>query len=99
MNQENTWKNMPLNIRLVEVTIKVLRRDISIGTADYNRMLENMSQLIIEINDSGGADPSKSIAGSTALQGATIKNILVNYRQFPNWWGPPGVLWKPPRIP
>ncbi len=68
--------------KLVEVTKKVLKRDITIGTADYSRMLENMAQLIVEINDPSGTDPSKSIAGSTGLQGPTIKNILVNYRQL-----------------
>lgn len=78
---KNTRQAQPKK-KLVEVTKKVLKRDISIGTADYNRMLGNMAQLIREISDPGGTDPSKSIVGSTGLQGTTIKNILVNYRQL-----------------
>lgn len=79
---KNTRRTQPKK-KLVEVTKKVLKRDISIGTADYNRMLENMAQLIRELNDAGGTGSSNSTTGSTALQGAsTIKNTLVNYRQL-----------------
>jgi len=68
---KNTRKTQ-LPKKLVEVTKEVLKRDITIGNADYNRMLENMAQLIVELNDPSG----------TALTGITIKNILVNYRQL-----------------
>lgn len=78
---KNTRKTQPKE-KLIDVTKKVLKRDITIGTADYNRMVENMAQLIREIGDPSGTDPSKVIIGSTGLQGATIKNILVNYRQL-----------------
>ncbi|MGD2091339.1 MAG: hypothetical protein PVH61_34500 [Candidatus Aminicenantes bacterium] len=78
---QNTRKTQPQK-KLIEVTKKVLKRDITIGTADYHRMLENMAQLIREISDPSGTDPSKIITGSTGLQGATIKNVLVNYRQL-----------------
>lgn len=79
---KNTRKTQPKE-KLVEITKKVLKRDITIGTADYNRMLENMAQLIRELGDSGGTGSSTSTTGATGLQGAsTIKNTLVNYRQL-----------------
>ena len=68
---KNTRKTQPPK-KLVEITKNVLKRDINIGSADYNRMLENMAQLIREIDDPSG----------TAFTGITIKNLLVNYRQL-----------------
>jgi hypothetical protein len=79
---KNTRKAQP-NEKLIEITKKVLKRDITIGTADYNRMLEDMAQLIRELNDAGGTGSSTSTTGSTSLQGAsTVKYILVNYSQL-----------------
>ncbi|MGD2091340.1 MAG: hypothetical protein PVH61_34505 [Candidatus Aminicenantes bacterium] len=82
---KNTRKTHPQK-KLIDVTKKVLKRDITIGTADYNRMLGNMAQLIRDLSDAAGetgTDSSISITGSTSLQGAsTIKNIMVNYRQL-----------------
>jgi hypothetical protein len=68
---KNTRKTQPQK-KLVEITKDVLKRDITIGNADYNRMLENMAHLIVELDDPSG----------TAHTGITIKNILVNYRQL-----------------
>lgn len=68
---KNTRKTQPQK-KLVEITKNVLKRDITIGNADYNRMLENMAQLIVDLNDPSG----------TAFTGITIKNLLVNYRQL-----------------
>jgi len=71
---KNTRKTQPPK-KLVEITKNVLKRDINIGSADYNRMLENMAQLIREIDDPSGAV-------SSGDQGLTIKNIMINYRQL-----------------
>jgi hypothetical protein len=71
---KNTRKTQPQK-KLVEITKNVLKRDINIGSADYNRMLENMAQLIREIDD-----PSGAVSGGD--QGLTIKNIMINYRQL-----------------
>ncbi len=82
---KNTRKSQPKK-KLVEVTKNVLKRDITIGTADYNRMLGNMAQLIGDLSDAAGGtgtDSSRSLSGGSSLQGAsTIKNIMVNYRQL-----------------
>jgi hypothetical protein len=80
---KNTRKTQPKK-KLIDVTKKVLKRDITIGTADYNRMLENMAQLIRELSGAaGGTGSSNSTIGTTSLQGAsTIKNIMVNYSQL-----------------
>ena len=80
---KNTRKAQPKK-KLVEVTKTVLKRDITIGTADYHRMLERMAQLIRELDDAGGTGSSQSTTGTTSLQGgaSTIKNTMINYSQL-----------------
>ena len=60
--------------KLIEITQNVLKRDIIIGMADHNRILENMNQLLVDMSDPSGANYQEG--------GADLKNILTHYRQL-----------------
>jgi hypothetical protein len=60
--------------KLIEVTKNVLKRDITIGMADHNRIVENMDQLLVDMSDPSGSGFQQG--------GADLKNILIHYRQL-----------------
>ena len=60
--------------KLIQVTQNVLKRDITLGMADHNRILEDMEQLLKDMSDPSGS--------FFQLGGPDLKNILINYRQL-----------------
>lgn len=72
--------------KLIELTKNVLKRDITIDASDYNQMLENMNQLVIQIHDSAGAPSGDQAAGRSRTLSSSviilIRNYMVNYRQL-----------------
>lgn len=67
--------------KLIERTKDVLKRDITIGVANYQQILANMMQLVRDISGNmvSGADASAS--SSTALS-SDLKSSLGQYRQL-----------------
>jgi hypothetical protein len=65
--------------QLIELTKKVLKRDTTIGAANYQQVLDDMIQVVLNI--SSGTDASYSMGGGT-LTGADLKTYLVQYRQL-----------------
>ena len=61
--------------KLVTRTQEVLKRDINVGVANYQQILDGMRQLVREI--SGGTDPASGIT-----IGSDIKSNLIQYRQL-----------------
>ncbi len=61
--------------KLISRTQEVLRRDITVGVANYQQLLDGMMQVVREI--SGGTDPS-----SLSPIGADMKVYLIQYRQL-----------------
>jgi len=70
--------------KLVEVTKKVLKRDITVGTSDYHNTLNSMIQIVRAFSPggSGGAASSASAATVSRASTSTMKSNIVQYRQY-----------------
>ena len=67
--------------KLIKLTKDVLKRDIAIGSASYQNVLNNMAQVSLDIgNDMGISSSGNSSGFSVSL--STVKRNLVNYRQL-----------------
>ena len=75
-----TRRKYPLK-KIIDKTKNILKRDITIGTSSYNQVLQNMTQMVLEISNSWG--PS---GGGGSMGGAAninnLKQQLVAYRQM-----------------
>ncbi|MDQ1350451.1 MAG: hypothetical protein QG657_753 [Acidobacteriota bacterium] len=63
--------------KLIERTNEVLKRDISVGVANYQQILDGMAQVVREM--SGGVDLSGGADNTTP---SDIKSNLIQYRQL-----------------
>lgn len=64
--------------QLVDQTKKVLKRDTTVGAANYEQILQAMEAVVREI--SSGMDSSYSMSGGSS--GADIKAHMIQYRQL-----------------
>jgi len=79
---QKTRQNVPLK-KLIERTKSVLKRDISVGAANHNSILENMAQLMnniqSDLNDTGSTGGG---FGGGITSTADLKKIMIQYRQL-----------------
>lgn len=67
--------------KLIDMTKKVLKRDIMVGAANYQQSIEEQARLVIDM--SGGGDQASGGLSSVTLPGSTsLKTFLVRYNQL-----------------
>ncbi|UCH93874.1 MAG: hypothetical protein JSV88_26905 [Candidatus Aminicenantes bacterium] len=82
---QQTRQAHPLD-KLTKRTKDVLKRDISVGAANYNNTIEQMQMIVTEIGKSMGTVGAGPGSGGEGMRGMTsvtdLKNWLIQYRQL-----------------
>lgn len=69
----------PVN-KLIQRTKDVLKRDITVGTSNYQQTLQNMTQMVLDISNSWGPSGGGGLGGSANI--SDLKRQLILYRQM-----------------